>query len=94
MVSIGVQPYQKPANCEQLIISIQDTPNAKITPYLDRAADFINTAMGKGKVLVHCYAGVSRSASCVIAYLIKYKGMGYFNALYFCRQQRSIVCPN
>ena len=40
------------------------------------------------------YAGVSRSSSCVIAYLIREKSMSYFDALNFVRIKRPIVCPN
>ncbi len=42
----------------------------------------------------YSYAGVSRSTSCVIAYLICERKMGYFNALYFVRANRSCACPN
>lgn len=30
----------------------------------------------------------------MIAYLIREESMGFFNALYLCRQKRAIVCPN
>jgi len=77
--------------------AIDDTPNTKITPILDDAVDFIKEAMDQkdGKILVHCWAGMSRSACCVMAYLIReLKYDSYYTALYFVRRRRNIVSPN
>jgi protein-tyrosine phosphatase len=55
---------------------------------------FIKDGIRKGGVLVHCFAGVSRSTSCVLAYLMKEKKMPFWEALNLVRQRRPIVCPN
>lgn len=47
-----------------------------------------------GGVLVHCYAGVSRSVSVVIAYLIWKYNMSYNDALNYIRSSRPIANPN
>ena len=47
-----------------------------------------------GHVLVHCVAGVSRSSSLCIAYLIKYKRMTLRQAYYHVKQRRPIIRPN
>ena len=41
-------------------------------------------------VLVHCYAGMQRSAAIVAAYLIKYKNMSYEDAVQFIRKKRKV----
>ncbi|KAI8809257.1 protein-tyrosine phosphatase-like protein [Cladochytrium replicatum] len=48
------------------------------------------------KVLVHCAAGVSRSATLVLAYLIssRYFALELPEALDLVKKQRPIVCPN
>jgi protein-tyrosine phosphatase len=46
------------------------------------------------KVLFHCAAGVSRSASFVIAYLMKDQGISYQEAFNFVKSKRSIIRPN
>lgn len=57
-------------------INIEDSPFANLGQYFDRAADKIEEVRRYGgNVLVHCVAGVSRSASLCIAYLMKYKRM-------------------
>jgi predicted protein tyrosine phosphatase len=54
--------------------------------------DFINNT--EGAVLVHCMAGISRSATIVIAYLMKEKQMGFQEAYAYTKRKRSIVFPN
>jgi len=45
----------------------------------------------KGNVLVHCYAGMQRSAAVVAMYLIATKRMKKEDAINFIRQKRSIA---
>ena len=46
------------------------------------------------KVLVHCQAGVSRSCSAVIAYLMWAREMAYTNALALVKSHRTVASPN
>ena len=61
--------------------------------YLDDATTFIADHIAKGCVLVHCGAGISRSAAVVIAYLCRYAGMSYAEALAFVKAKRPQVAP-
>lgn len=45
-------------------------------------------------MLVQCHAGKSRSASVVLAYLMKYKNMGFGTAMAYLKQRRPRVNPN
>lgn len=63
--------------------------------HLDEGVDFIKTAITKEEpVLVHCNAGVSRSASFVIAYFIREEGMTFREALTHVVTRRPSVMPN
>jgi len=44
--------------------------------------------------MVHCLAGVSRSVSLVLAYLIKHKGLTYNKAYDYVKAKRKIIHPN
>ena len=62
---------------------------------LVEAVEFITEAISSGgKVLVHCLGGRSRSASCVIAYLMKTMGIDLDTALAMVRAKRSVANPN
>lgn len=45
-------------------------------------------------VLVHCYAGISRSATVVIAYLMKKRDIGHRQAMSLVSQYRPQINPN
>jgi predicted protein tyrosine phosphatase len=61
--------------------------------YLDDATSFIAANIKRGCVLVHCGAGISRSAAVVIAYLCRFAGMNYTEALAFVKAKRPQVAP-
>ena len=61
--------------------------------YLDETTEFIADNIKRGCVLVHCGAGISRSAAVVIAYLCRYAGMSYAEALAFVKTKRPQVAP-
>ena len=45
-------------------------------------------------LFVHCAFGRSRSASCLLAYLVLYRGLSLITALYLVTSRRPIVLPN
>ncbi|KAF6339239.1 dual specificity phosphatase 16 [Rhinolophus ferrumequinum] len=55
-----------------LRVPVNDSFCEKILPWLDKSVDFIEKAKASnGCVLVHCLAGISRSATIAIAYIMK-----------------------
>ena len=65
-----------------------------IEEYFPQTYAFIQNAIDAGgKVLVHCRMGISRSATIVIAYLMKTLNMPYINVLAMVKSKRPIVDP-
>ncbi|GFX25367.1 dual specificity protein phosphatase 3 [Trichonephila clavipes] len=66
----------------------------RIHPYFEEAATFIDEALKSGgKVLVHCQAGISRSATLVCAFLMLKRGFTAQEAVKSVRKNRAII-PN
>merc|ERR1719483_369026 len=73
---------------------VDDLPQCDISRYFHRTTDFIHSAVGGGGlVVVNCYMGLSRSASCVLAYLITKQDMSLIQALDHIKRSRA-VRPN
>ena len=75
-------------------INLMDTESCKIEKHFDQSIDFINEALsGGGKILIHCFMGISRSASLLIAYLIRHRQMRLEDALRLVIRKR-LIWPN
>eukprot|EP01117_Protostelium_nocturnum_P015460 TRINITY_DN6001_c0_g1_i2.p1 TRINITY_DN6001_c0_g1~~TRINITY_DN6001_c0_g1_i2.p1 ORF type:complete len:392 (+),score=128.62 TRINITY_DN6001_c0_g1_i2:202-1377(+) len=73
----------------------EDVNHQVIVPDFQTAFEFIEKAKENNhSVLVHCMVGKSRSASLVIAYLVKYNGMDLKTAFEHVRSKRSLIRPN
>lgn len=78
-----------------LNLPILDTPESNLLAILDAAMDAISETLHcGGGVLVHCNAGVSRSASVVIAWLMKEQRMSYDEAYGIVKAVKRDICPN
>ncbi|KAF8650927.1 hypothetical protein AX16_005025 [Volvariella volvacea WC 439] len=76
-------------------IPIDDSLEEEILAHLPSSIRFIQRQLGKGRgVLVHCYGGVSRSATIVTAYLMYTQNVGVEEALKTVKEKRPIVYPN
>ena len=74
---------------------ISDSPLFQINTFFDKTNSFINTAkLSGGSILIHCQLGISRSTTCLIAYMIKYLGYTTLSALQFIKNKRPHVMPN
>lgn len=77
------------------VLKIDDFQFQDIKQHLPTVYTFIHEARTSGgKVFVHCAAGVSRSASMVISYLMKLNGWTFQEAFDFVKQIRNVICPN
>jgi dual specificity phosphatase 12 len=88
-----LQPFY-PKDFKYKTINIADTSQSGLLRHFPAAVAFIKEGIMRGGVLVHCYAGVSRSASCVIAYLMKERQMTFQDAFGFASRKRPIIFPN
>ncbi len=71
--------------------NFQDSYDCNISVYFDEISDLIHK---QDSVLINCVAGISRSASLVIAYLMKYYEMNLEEAFLYVRKRRKMICPN
>eukprot|EP00297_Palpitomonas_bilix_P017609 CAMPEP_0113917346 /NCGR_PEP_ID=MMETSP0780_2-20120614/32683_1 /TAXON_ID=652834 /ORGANISM="Palpitomonas bilix" /LENGTH=167 /DNA_ID=CAMNT_0000916909 /DNA_START=1 /DNA_END=504 /DNA_ORIENTATION=- /assembly_acc=CAM_ASM_000599 len=84
-----------PSEFEYMRIAVLDTPNEDLLSRFSEVIQFIDEAIDHGDaVLVHCHRGVSRSASMVIAYLMKARRFSLRDATRLAKDRRSIVDPN
>jgi len=76
-------------------VDVEDISREPIELFFSEATEFIHSWISHERpVLVHCRAGVSRSASVVIAYLMTYHKFSLHDAFFLVRSRRNIVTPN
>ncbi|XP_029438166.1 dual specificity protein phosphatase 8 isoform X2 [Rhinatrema bivittatum] len=76
-------------------IPVNDNYCEKLLPWLDACIEFIDKAkVSSSRVMVHCLAGISRSATIAIAYIMKTMGMSSDDAYRFVKDRRPSISPN
>lgn len=84
-----------PTGVEYVHILISDSPSSPLSDHFDTVADKIQVqAENNRRTLVHCNAGVSRSAAVCMAYLMKYQGVSLQEAHTWMRKCRPMARPN
>ena len=97
--------YYTKNNIDYLFLYLPDLPSEDITKYFDISYAFIDKHVKKGEnVLIHCMAGISRSSTLILNYLIRkyYEKQNHSNCsncvvnyfLQLCRVRRPIINPN
>lgn len=76
-------------------IPVEDNHKANISSWFNEAIEFIDSIRNNGgRVFVHCQAGISRSATICLAYLMRTNRVKLEEAFEFVKQRRSIISPN
>lgn len=93
-VIAGYQP-PFPNDFYYLVVNALDNTNNNLSSVFKDTNDFIEKAFEEnGKILIHCMAGKSRSATIVIAFLMKEFGINFNTSLKTIKYKRPIVEPN
>lgn len=88
-------PNYFPKDFRYLNLDLDDHPSQTLSHILTQAYDYINGALNnRGVVLIHCYAGISRSASITIYYLMKKYNLDFKRAHDYVYNRRNIINPN
>ena len=107
-VNLNIKALYKQIGIQHLHLQCNDVISANIKQFFDKSFSFIDSFVQSHKyILVHCAAGISRSATLVINYLIRCaylsrplhpishpRKLTYEDAISFVRLKRSCICPN
>lgn len=95
---LNVAVYAENAFPERLTyknVSMYDVGTYNIMQHFEECGYFIEKNLRDGhSVLVHCNAGISRSSTVIIAYLIRYQHMSLQKAMHLVRENRPVAQPN
>ena len=86
-------PAHFPAAFQYFLVKLEDNAGANVGRWLPKAANFIAAGLERGSVLVHCKAGICRSTTMILAYLIKFQQHSVSSALSLVREARQCVNP-
>ncbi|XP_061130799.1 dual specificity protein phosphatase 5 [Syngnathus typhle] len=76
-------------------IPVEDNHMADISSHFQEAIEFIDhVKQSGGKVLVHCEAGISRSPTICMAYIMRTQQLKLDAAFDIIKQRRAVISPN
>lgn len=88
-------PLMNIPEVEVVKLEIDDLPSSRIDRFFEKCSDLIKTNRDRGNsTLVHCAAGVSRSACIVLAHLMRCHNMALKKAYNYLKLRRPVIRPN
>ena len=91
IISLNNQSFEYPLTMSHYRFDTEDNPNFNIKEYYDL---IYNIIIKSNNVLVHCDAGVSRTGSIIIYYLMTKYNISYDEALEYALSKRPSISPN
>uniref|UniRef100_A0A1I7Z4L4 protein-tyrosine-phosphatase n=1 Tax=Steinernema glaseri TaxID=37863 RepID=A0A1I7Z4L4_9BILA len=74
---------------------VNDTSTAKLLPHFEQAFHILEQVRAKNEVaLIHCLAGISRSPTMAVAYVMRHRKMNQDEAYRFVKERRPTISPN
>ena len=74
---------------------VHDSDDQDLYQYFEDSYEFIMSAFKqRSNILVHCAAGVSRSATIVIAFLMRHRSLSVEDSCRIVKEARPCICPN
>ena len=93
--NISMNHYREYKKIKEIKCPTEDIIEWNILETFPKIVDRIKELRDNGHTIyVHCHAGISRSASVIILYLIKYQKYSFREAFRFVRNKRSCIQPN
>lgn len=94
-VTAKAATYSIPSGFQYKHLEAADNGFQNLRQFFEEAFEFIDSAKAANTgVLIHCQAGISRSPTIAIAYLMKNYLMPMADAYKFVKTKRSIISPN
>lgn len=90
ILTVGNEMIHRTEELKTMYIPIDDCVKVNIMKHFNDAHEFIK----QDKTVVHCYAGISRSPTIVISFLMKHHNMSLQEAYDLCKIKRPIIDPN
>ena len=93
--NIGVRKQSCLPYTRYTYVNVVDEMSEDIYRFFEKTTKEMHEKLENNQVIyVHCYVGMSRSPTIVIAYLIKYHKMSYEDAYNLVKKQRRQTYPN
>ena len=84
-----------PEHFEYKVLPLEDTIDFQILNYFQESFEFLEASISEGgTVFVHCRMGASRSASIVVAFVMKKLGYSFKKAFKFVKKLHPDTHPN
>lgn len=95
VLSLGAKCLCNHKKIKNEYVDVADLPDTPLDKQFEKCFAFIDSILESGQsILIHCHAGISRSATVLIAYLMQKNKWRFRETMDFLRKKRPIVTPN